>query len=382
MVSNSALHHQILQVPQPSISAEEVTIKVPVGNANQKMVEDGPLKDKTLFGDFEVFVQEGVGRRSQSTSMGSEGNNVVIMQGRVGDWKRKARAMASPNMSDNFAGVGGKRPNDNMLIGEKNKCPRLTGTGVDADSVHTSTYSAKTIRSPGCTQNSLSVMGTSGLVPSREMNALCWNCQGMGNPWTVQGLKGLVSLNIPSFISLSETRCTVAEMTRVRCQIGWRNIFVVPCKFVPKKGGKGVSRAGGVALLWKEDVVVVLNSYSDYHIDVLVGEANDPKRWRFTGIYGQPKVADRHLTWNLLKLLLTKSSLPWLLGGDFNEILSSREKEGGITRSQQQMSGFCDAVDSCSPNDLAPVGPAFTWRGIRSGEEIKVRLDRFLANDG
>ncbi|KAK9950684.1 hypothetical protein M0R45_006159 [Rubus argutus] len=127
VVSNSALHHQILQVPQPSISVEEVTVNVPVGNANQKMVEDGPLKDKTLFGDFEVFVQEGVGRGSQSTSVGSEGNNVVIMQGRVGDWKRKARAMASPNMSDNFAGVGGKRPNDNMLIDEKLNVHGLQG---------------------------------------------------------------------------------------------------------------------------------------------------------------------------------------------------------------------------------------------------------------
>ncbi|KAK9922916.1 hypothetical protein M0R45_031353 [Rubus argutus] len=86
VVSNSALHHQILQVPHPSISAEEVIVKVPAGNANQKMVEDGPLKDKTLFGDFEVFVQEGVGRGSQSTSVGSEGNNVVIMQGRGLEW--------------------------------------------------------------------------------------------------------------------------------------------------------------------------------------------------------------------------------------------------------------------------------------------------------
>lgn len=96
--------------------------------------------------------------------------------------------------------------------------------------------------------------------------------------------------------------------------------------FVTKKGGKGVSRSGGIALLWDENTHVALNSYSNNHIDVLIGATPDPKRWRFTGIYGYPKVQDRHLLWSLLKVLSQKFSHPWLLGGDFNEVLSHHEK--------------------------------------------------------
>lgn len=212
------------------------------------------------------------------------------------------------------------------------------------------------------------------------MNVLCWNCQGLGNPWTVQGLKGLISLNFPTFIFLCETRCTVAEMTKVRQNIGWRNCFSVSFKLVTKKGDKGVSRSGGIAMLWADDVPISLHSYSDNHIDVLVGEVNDPKRWRFTGIYGFPRVEDRHRTWALIRALSLRCSLPWLLGGDFNEVLAGSEKDGGPPRADRQISEFRGAVDSCCLHDLQFTGPMFTWRGNRWGHEVRVRLDRFLAS--
>lgn len=135
-----------------------------------------------------------------------------------------------------------------------------------------------------------------------------------------------MSLNLPSIIFLSETRCSVAEMTKIRYQLGWRNMFVVPCKIITKKGGKGSSRAGGLALLWSDNLSVALNSFSANHIDVIIDNTSISKCWRFTGLYGNPRVVDRHHTWNLIKVLSQKVSLPWLLGGDFNEILSRSEK--------------------------------------------------------
>lgn len=96
-------------------------------------------------------------------------------------------------------------------------------------------------------------------------------------------------------------------------------------------------------------------------------------------MYGHPKVEDRHLSWSLLKVLSQKCSLPWLVGGDFNEILASGEKEGGLPRCVRQMQGFREAVDFCSLCNLHSAGPSFTWRGNRGGEDVCVRLDRFLA---
>lgn len=153
------------------------------------------------------------------------------------------------------------------------------------------------------------------------MNAMCWNCQGIGNSWTVDALKGLVTLNFPKLVFLSETRCTVAEMNDVRRKIGWRNAFTVNCKVVRQKHGKRVSRAGGLSILWNDDIKLELQSYSESHIDVLVREDEGNQVWRFTGVYGQPRVENRYLTWELLKKLGSQDKGPWLLGGDFNEIL-------------------------------------------------------------
>ncbi|XP_062011862.1 uncharacterized protein LOC133728462 [Rosa rugosa] len=211
------------------------------------------------------------------------------------------------------------------------------------------------------------------------MNVLSWNCQGIGNPWTVNGLKGLIALNSPDVIFLCETKCTVHEMTKVKVAVGFQNAFTVPCRIFRQPNGR-LSRAGGLCLLWKEGWDVALSTYSNNHIDVLVGCVGDRNRWRFTGVYGHPKVEQRYLTWELIKKIGHNNVRPWLLGGDINEILRGCEKEGGPPRCPRQIEAFSKCVEDCGLADLNFVGPCFTWRGIRGGEEIKVRLDRFLAN--
>lgn len=156
-VSNPVLNHQNIQTPSATALVQEESPKVRILVANQKPLEAGPLKEKTLFGDFEVVVQRGSGSSSLPSSLGSEDNNGVAMQGRVGDWKRKARAVTSPTTGGSLAVVGGKRPNDNQLMFEKNKCPRLTKNGrVPALSVFPE-YSAED-------QSTAKVMGPDNLA--------------------------------------------------------------------------------------------------------------------------------------------------------------------------------------------------------------------------
>lgn len=49
-----------------------------------------------------------------------------------------------------------------------------------------------------------------------------------------------------------------------------------------------------------------------------------------------------------------------MVGGDFNEILYSFEKKGGIPRESGRMGSFREALDECQLNDLGYVGPWFT----------------------
>ena len=85
------------------------------------------------------------------------------------------------------------------------------------------------------------------------------------------------------------------------------------------------------------------------------------KAWRFTGFYGTPETHRRSISWNLLRNLHNQFSLPWLCGGDFNELVKSHEKKGGRPRPYGQMQKFREVLDECGLLDLGFGGKKFTW---------------------
>uniref|UniRef100_A0A2N9IT87 RNase H type-1 domain-containing protein n=1 Tax=Fagus sylvatica TaxID=28930 RepID=A0A2N9IT87_FAGSY len=102
---------------------------------------------------------------------------------------------------------------------------------------------------------------------------------------------------------------------------------------------------------------------------------------RVTGFYGHPEGGRRRESWNLLKSLGNQFDLPWVCCGDFNELVESSEKVGGLVRPDWQMRQFREALSEAGLSSLPSSGPRFTWRGRRHGVGwIKERLDRFVAN--
>ena len=89
-----------------------------------------------------------------------------------------------------------------------------------------------------------------------------------------------------------------------------------------------VHRSGGLALLSMEEVELHVQTYSPNHIDSLITSQNS--FWRFTGFYGRPEEQRKHELRTLLKHFHSRSTAPWLCCGDFNEILTMEEKQGGL----------------------------------------------------
>jgi hypothetical protein len=63
------------------------------------------------------------------------------------------------------------------------------------------------------------------------------------------------------------------------------------------------------------------------YIDVRVIEGLN-NIWRLTGIYDEPRWEDKYMTWDKMRELKNSSSLPWVIIGDFNEILYSHKRRG------------------------------------------------------
>ena len=102
------------------------------------------------------------------------------------------------------------------------------------------------------------------------MSTMAWNCRGLRNQRIVRALEKVVSSEDPSFIFLMETKLVVSEMDGIKEGLNRSQGLVVPCK----------GRSGGLALLWKNELKVDVQLYSDSHIDVIVDHGVIGKQWR------------------------------------------------------------------------------------------------------
>ena len=69
-----------------------------------------------------------------------------------------------------------------------------------------------------------------------------------------------------------------------------------------------------------------------------------------------------------MRHLYAHASLPWIYLGDFNEILASDEKNGGVCRPMAPMLKFRHTLLHCGLVDLGFNGYRFTWRNGRDEE--------------
>ncbi|CAL9001623.1 unnamed protein product, partial [Prunus brigantina] len=107
-------------------------------------------------------------------------------------------------------------------------------------------------------------------------------------------------------------------------------------------------KPGGLALLWQHGVKVSIRSFSSGHIDALIEDG-------YSG--------------------------PWVVGGDFNEVLEINEYLGRRYRPMSQMRDFGMALEDCGLTSMKYKGYKFTWTNNRTGDDrVQLRLDRGVAN--
>jgi exonuclease III len=151
------------------------------------------------------------------------------------------------------------------------------------------------------------------------MKLIAWNCRGLGNSMVVRSRLDIQTQEDPSILFLSKTKLATKQAEAFRWKLGLTNMI---CR--PSEG-----RSGGIALFWRNGIDVSLKAMSKYFIDVEVGGGEN--KWRFTGIYGEPRSDKKDITWKAIQVLRHNLD-PWLCMGDFNEILFQHEKQGGVQR--------------------------------------------------
>ncbi|KAL9679841.1 hypothetical protein QQ045_017712 [Rhodiola kirilowii] len=147
------------------------------------------------------------------------------------------------------------------------------------------------------------------------MRIFSWNCRGLGRPRTVRALKDAVRAFSPQLICLMETKKKDSDSQWIKWNLGFHNCSLVGCR----------GRSGSLAMMWMDSIDVRLLSFSRNHIDVVVKEQ---KEFRQTVFYGEPAVSNRMMGWSLLRRLGEDRGLPWVVVGNFNEVVCASEVQG------------------------------------------------------
>ncbi|KAL0284628.1 UNVERIFIED_CONTAM: hypothetical protein Sangu_2817000 [Sesamum angustifolium] len=100
-----------------------------------------------------------------------------------------------------------------------------------------------------------------------------------------------------------------------------------------------------------------------------------PKSLFVTAVYAKCDTVARRALWDDLRAILVGVS-PWIVGGDFNTILSTDKRSGGSGPSGIAMSDFYDAIADSALVDAGYVGSPYTWYSRR----LRQRLDRVLVS--
>lgn len=210
------------------------------------------------------------------------------------------------------------------------------------------------------------------------MSIWSWNCQGAGSSETVQRLRNIRRKYFPDLFFLMETKQKFKFMDDLRLELGYDKMVTV----------EPIGRSGGLALLWKQSYDVEVLSSSNRIIDIRVRLGS--LVFYISCVYGDPIKENRRFVWDDLVSIGVTRNEPWLLLGDFNELMSNAEKEGGAIRHESTFWDFRNLAISCKIKETRSSGNSLSWAGWRemvngAGRKDKVwvqcRLDRSFGND-
>lgn len=101
------------------------------------------------------------------------------------------------------------------------------------------------------------------------------------------------------------------------CELGFLHCVTVP----------PVGLSGGLALFWQQHVDMSILFQSPNLVDCYV-KINEVCFY-LSFVYGPPNPSFRNHLWERIEILgINRRREPWILMGDFNELLSNEEKKG------------------------------------------------------
>ncbi|KAL7210976.1 hypothetical protein ACSBR2_013959 [Camellia fascicularis] len=184
------------------------------------------------------------------------------------------------------------------------------------------------------------------------MKVLLWNCRGAANPHFRRHFRSLLEEHHPQLVVITETHIGGDRGMTICKSLGLPNFHI----------SEPIGFARGIWLIWNgQEIHCDVLSVTQQEIHTCIQVLSSPTSWLFSAIYASPCFNTRKILWENLKIFADVHNLPWLLMGDFNEVLTSTEKFGGQPINHRRALLFKDCLDHYRLIDMGISGPRFTW---------------------
>ncbi|KAI9115445.1 hypothetical protein K1719_013764 [Acacia pycnantha] len=148
---------------------------------------------------------------------------------------------------------------------------------------------------------------------------LFWNARGACSRTLVQNLKCVCKGSYPSLLILVETKSENESQFHCLQKLGFDELAFVP----------SVSRSGGLIAVWNSSQISVSILRLERKFIHLRCSPSGLASFLLTAVYSIPSPIFKDYLWQDLKTLSMATSDPWVVIGDFNDILTLRERTGG-----------------------------------------------------
>ncbi|XP_074301215.1 uncharacterized protein LOC141632574 [Silene latifolia] len=207
-------------------------------------------------------------------------------------------------------------------------------------------------------------------VPLPMIKLGVWNVRGLNNVNKQKHLKWFLLQNDVELFGLLETRVKPSSLNLIASNVcyGWN--FVTNISQHP---------GGRIWILWKGNSVdVEVLEMSEQYIHTKIRLVQTENVFLATFIYAFNKIEHRVPLWNALDRL--SGNGPWIILGDFNNVLYTNERLGKAVR-DEEMLPFQSTVARCDLHDMKTTGAFFTWNNKQPSEtRIFSRIDRVMVN--
>lgn len=199
------------------------------------------------------------------------------------------------------------------------------------------------------------------------MKLLSWNCRGAGSSDTIRYIVRMVQDYKPNILFLMETRVPSVQAHRLLRKTHYSHIAAVEAR----------GFAGGLWCLWDTaDIKIRVLSHTAQVLNIAILERDTPSSL-ISLIYASPQGSMREKFYHYVEDMASYVNLPWLLVGDFNQVIRQEDKRGGRPVGGVEVDRLKQMVESCNLIELEFGGPRFTWSNGQMGRNlIEQRLDQ------